>query len=745
MDVRHRGSPVTVMMLALLFSLSSAAVFTFLATFQPRIGVTFVGSPDGTVLLAADDAAALAPGLSRPVRVLGLAPDGAPDAGLLPLTASDLVPEPSDGFATYAAMDAFFERQSELADALARGPVRLRLSGADGAEAWVPVDTAAERSLSDLPPVYWFQVAVGVLGVLLSIWVWALRRGDWATRLFALVGLSMLGFTHSAAVYSTRDLAMDGGLFRLLSDINAAGALTFGAAMIGVFLGYPRRLVPPALLALPALLFGGWLAAHVMRLPPGPGLGAHLPTLLEMLGIVAAIAAQWWATRRDPVGRAALRWLGLSVILGAGAFVTLMSVPVLVGGTAPLSQGYAFGFFLLIHAGLTLGLRRYRLFELGDWAFRVMLATLGLCALLAVDAALVLVLHLDHGLSLGLSMLAVGFLYLPLRDALMRRIVSRRTMPEHELFGAVMDVAFVAAPDERAAAWRGLLRRLFDPLELVPADGDPRQPTVSGEGLVMTVPPIAGAGALTLSYPWGGRGLFTPAQLAMTVRLCELMARAENGREAYTRGGAAERRRIARDLHDDLGARLLAALHQPDLPRTRAVAREAMADVRTIVSGLTGDRLPLDQVLGDLRHETVQRLDGTGIGLDWPVSAGPDPFTGHLVHYPVYRAVTATVREAVSNAIRHSGATRLKVDATLRDGGLRLVVEDDGQGRDAASGEPVAGGGHGLGNMARRAAELGGRLVFPESARGFRLELVLPLDATTGPGPAADPRATVPA
>jgi len=750
--VRRLGSPVAMMVAATLFALLCAASATGLAVLQPSLGLSLRAGEDGGVILDAvveRNAAAVADAFGReppaPLRLLAIggAGNGAP---LHPLTADDLIPEP-DAFPTYAVLADFFERQSVHAALLRQGPVVLLLRDGAGAERRVVVTPEERRALGDLPPVFWFQAAVGVIGLLMSCWVWVLRPGDRGARLFALVGLSMLGFTLPAAVYSTRELALDGTLFRLLSDLNAVGALTFGAAMIGVFLSYPRRIAGTAAVALPFVLFGAWLLAHLLRLPEGHGDGAHLPTLLEMLCIVGAIGAQWWATRRDPVGRAALSWLGLSVTVGAGAFVTLMSVPMLTGLTAPIPQGYAFGFFLLIHAGLTLGLRRYRLFELGDWAFRVMLAALGLVALLLLDMALVAALRFDQNLALGLSLLAVGFLYLPLRDLLMRRLVGRRTIPDDELFDAVMEVAFTATAERRAAAWTGLLRRLFDPLEMEASVFPPPRPSVGQDGLMLELPPTAGAPGLRLRYPWGGRGLFTPARLSTATRLWELMARAESGREAYVRGAAAERQRIARDLHDDLGARLLSAMRQSDLDRSHGMVREAMADVRTIVRGLSGERQPLGQVLGDLRHETAQRLEGTGIALHWPVAAEADPAEAIPVDYATCRTLTATLREAVSNAIRHAGATTLAVSARVAGGTLTVAVADDGTGFDparAAAAASAPGRGFGLGNMAARAAELGGRLDISASDAGTRMELSLALPQAAAVTAGAEGSAGVP-
>ncbi len=83
-----------------------------------------------------------------------------------------------------------------------------------------------------------------------------------------------------------------------------------------------------------------------------------------------------------------------------------------------------------------------------------------------------------------------------------------------------------------------------------------------------------------------------------------------------------------------------------------------------------------------------------------------------------YRIVT----EAVTNVVRHSGATTCRVGLTSEPDGLHLVVEDDGNGLPAQPRDGV-----GLVSMRRRAAELGGTwTVSPRVGGGTRVEVVLP-------------------
>src|SRR5690606_17051791 len=200
------------------------------------------------------------------------------------------------------------------------------------------------------------------------------------------------------------------------------------------------------------------------RLLPTPALGFQLPVALALAAIAVCVALQYRATRTDPRARAALRWLGLAVLIGAGAFVMTIIVPILLGFDAPLSQGFAFLFFLPIYAGLALGVARYRLFELEDWAFRILFYLAGMVMLLVLDASLIALIAMDRAPAFGLSPLAVSLLYLPLRDDSGRRLLRRRNDVSGQMFRAITDVALTPPDTSRIERWQALLTASFDPL-----------------------------------------------------------------------------------------------------------------------------------------------------------------------------------------------------------------------------------------------------------------------------------------
>ena len=191
-----------------------------------------------------------------------------------------------------------------------------------------------------------------------------------------------------------------------------------------------------------------------------------------------------------------------------------------------------------------------------------------------------------------------------------------------------------------------------------------------------------------------------------------------------------ERMRIARDLHDLLGhslttvtvkAALASRLFDQDPVRARAeiaevevLARESLADVRAAVAGYREVRLATE--LATAREV----LEAAGIDAQLPgVVEGMSPEVGGLFGW--------VVREGVTNVVRHSKATSVRI--TLDATGIEIVDDGSGCVRKANGQVATTHSGSGLAGLAERADALGGRLLagpVDGSATGFRLRVEVP-------------------
>jgi two-component system sensor histidine kinase DesK len=192
----------------------------------------------------------------------------------------------------------------------------------------------------------------------------------------------------------------------------------------------------------------------------------------------------------------------------------------------------------------------------------------------------------------------------------------------------------------------------------------------------------------------------------------------------------AERERISRDMHDLLGhslslitlkAELAGRLLERDPAACRqeirdieASARHALAEVRSAVSGYreTGFAHELE------RARAALSAAGVTLHADAAMASLPAmPATAENV-------LALALREAVTNILRHAGATRCEVSLGMQDGLIVFRIRDDGK---ALAGAGAVVQGNGLRGMQERVAQLGGWLGM-RCDQGMSLELRLPME-----------------
>jgi signal transduction histidine kinase len=256
--------------------------------------------------------------------------------------------------------------------------------------------------------------------------------------------------------------------------------------------------------------------------------------------------------------------------------------------------------------------------------------------------------------------------------------------------------------------------------------------------------PLTAYGEVVGELAWSGRRLRdvdrrllddVARQLGGVVHSWRLVDELRVAQERLVLASEDERRRLRRDLHDGLGPALAGLTLQVDtvrnvldaggsadehLLRLRTGIQSTVVDVRRIVEGL---RPPaLDELgLSGAVEELARRLTAqNGCVID--VAASQTPRLAAAVEVAAYRVA----QEAMTNVVRHSGASRCTVHVDATDGELQVRVQDNGTG--VVRPRP---GGVGLASMHERAAEIGGRLdLVAVPGSGTTVALHLPLAAS---------------
>lgn len=707
------------------------------ATAQPWLGLRLAPQPaTGTVQLQVVEEAGPAAGRLLPGTVVtGLATGGQ----IVALQPGDLVEDP-DFVNGYPDFNHFIGRQQTLAT-LTRSD-RVVVHGRQGE--LTTLQPQPRRPVASLPFGFWFQLAFAAVCLMVSAGVFAYNRGMAALLyLVSGVGLFIVGVT--ASIYSTRELALPGALIHRLSLANHFGGLLFGAAYLSLMWRYPVRLSRfPFELCVFAVMLVVFLLHARQQWLSGIDAGFRYPLMICLAAAALLSAVQWRRTAGRPVERAALRWFFLVWFTGALLFQALLFIPLINDQAPVIPQTYLFAGLLPAFLVIPLGITRYRLFELDRWWLAAWSWFLGGVAVLLLDLLLVAVLQLNRVTAAAASVAVIGWLYFPVREWIWTRVTRGDVQSRHSRLQQALELLTEAGAErDFDRRWRQALQTVFQPLEMVVLAEGPAQLTVVDDGLTLLLPAVAGAPALRMTAVDEGRRLFGREHLAAARNLCQVGTRVgealerlgslnqvlehrvaektEQLRHAYEQERVAERRaaqaeereRIFRDLHDDLGAKLLTLACSAREGPVADLARAALEDLRDTVSIRDDKDLSAAAVVADWRNECRERLDTADVALDWRsqgVEQAP-PFSADA-----RTALGRVLREALSNAIRHARPDQVTVDLRLQEGVLSLRLRHGGEIGDPAQWRH----GRGLLSMRSRLQRLGGKLYWQRD--GERLE-----------------------
>lgn len=194
--------------------------------------------------------------------------------------------------------------------------------------------------------------------------------------------------------------------------------------------------------------------------------------------------------------------------------------------------------------------------------------------------------------------------------------------------------------------------------------------------------------------------------------------------------GERERRDIAMELHDGLGATLTAARLMTQMARSSGSSdavldgleetlKVGLRDLRVALWSLDDEPLLWGEVVARLRRQLAEVCGAAGLTMSVQSSLAEDSSGGPAAGLAVFRIV----QEAFTNTLKHARARHVECTLAPAGRGVRLVIEDDGIGMPS----PTPSTGRGVANMTRRVDALGGSIRFvSRGAGGTRIEAWLP-------------------
>lgn len=691
-------TPASTFLLAFLFVLVMESLVLSLRLQQPWTGVQLKIERDGLIVEHIANNSPLAGQLQLGERLLSLA------------SASDTIPLPKLllvqplSIASYSEIDTLLDLQARLEQAF-RSNTLLTLTLTNGNNVYFT--PKQQTDLADIPALYWWLLIANTIGLLLGVVVWTYKPHS-----LEAICLLIASITHFIAesvfrLSSSKEFYLPPNLTEWLTVIEGANFYLFMGSLLAIMCYYPNRIahrwVLPlsfSLLILLALGYGlrWWeLPIHTFMLP-------IIPFILYGTWL---FYRQWILSAGNPVSRTTVFMLQLSVLLPTWMIMLVHAFPVMLG-IAPLFSDVVTRLLLIaIFAGWAIGILRFRLFDIEYWWLKSLLWIVGGSLVLVLDIVLVSVFHTSGTYALGLSVMLAGFLYFPLRQWLIDKLLPSEHQPLQTFLPAfsqgMANATSLAGFEQR---WRENLQQRLRPLHWENLPELTSEIKLSDNGIQLLIPSLSGTVTYKLIGKQMASRLFNTVDVKNTAALLTIARMASQASEARQQAIFEERQRIMRDLHDSVGSKLLTLTYKLTKPEEKEVAKQALMTLRdTIRLALKPCPLRLEDQLADWRAEITERAEASGVQLRWEQQGSLDnyPFTPQLA-----LELTQLLREAVSNALKHASPEHLIIGFKAQSTDLEISITNDG----AVSNPALWKAGTGLNTMASRVKKLAGTLEF---------------------------------
>ena len=530
------------------------------------------------------------------------------------------------------------------------------------------------RGLGSLGSYFWVPLLAGLFAYSLGCALLLVARHEPIVWVYFGTITSYVVTAYSRAWYGDRHWGLATWMWELCSFATRTGAMGILALGLVFVWNIPRplgRQRTPWLIAASLGLF--WLL-DLMRVVEPRSLTYHWP-LIVYLSIVLVIGLlNWKKGGMDLPERAAARW-----------FLLLTGICLAVIGAKLV--GVVFGYVMLHYGQIITAinvlpflaasafLAKGQIFKLETWWWRIWFWLCGGALVILLDVLLVGVLGTSQSAGLTLALALSGWLYFPLRQWVLAKMSlrSRRHLEDH--VASLLELSALRSGSVEAAQhWRSILDKVFEPQKM-DVQAQPRADVcITAQGVQLMVPDLAGQ-MLCLTAAGRGTRLFNTDDLHFAQTLTRLAEHASQFERTYHEGAAQERKRIAADLHDDIGGKLLHLANQSG--SDGQYARNALEDLRTLTRGLSGQTRTLDNLFADLQYQLAQRADRQGVAFQWQCDLGAAAQEG--VGARQATVLASICSELLRNALQHGSVSNVRFRFFIHEGSFHMACTSDGE------------------------------------------------------------------
>ena len=711
-----RLTPNTALIIASIIALSAFLISAWIAIHQPWLGISLVGSDKGLRIVEVADNGPSTSILSPGDIILKLAGQKGSPVQLQP---RDIIEDP-DAIPTFSERDTFRDRQAAIYRILLQPVVSLFLE--DGRVMRVQPQTS--RPLTSMPAEFWILAFYSIAALLIGAAIWGVNQKYLPARYLLLSGLGVTFVLNIAKIINLRELALDGNTYQVLTFFYHLGNYCIVLGIIGLIWCYPKKISHFSLLRFLMIYMAFFMLNENFEWTELPGNSVLIQVPRYIVLAIIILIIQWLKSRKEPLDRAIIKlmiFMTLLITFGmSGTYLTSVFHVNLIN----IGQNIGFSAIFIMFISLAGAVQRYHLFDIDRWWIEMWLWFFTGVVIVVFDMVLVSMANMASSYALAASVIVVGWLYFPVRQWVWTKLFHRKRDSLEKwiplLVGRFMHVDH--GSDQHV--WEKVLNDVFHPLSIELKQQGVTQVQLTGDGVCLLTPCLVPECGMELYYANKGRRLFNRDDINLAQALFNITKQAMVQQENYKHGMLEERKRIMRDLHDDIGGRLLTLMHT-ESDKSGAIT-EALKSLREIIYSLdTEQQMRLNISVAKWRIEAMERCEQANIACEWrweelekDINLAPRQ---HL-------NLTLMMREGLSNMLKHAKAKRNMVDLHVEEGVLQVTLTNDG----GEAGSEQIKFGKGLRNMRARTEELGGKFRYTYEAGVFRVKFSVPVNEREG-------------
>ncbi|MBO6564348.1 MAG: hypothetical protein JJ956_06370 [Pseudomonadales bacterium] len=579
----------------------------------------------------------------------------------------------------------------------------------------VTYEVADGHNILELPANFWVRCAFGLLAffVGLSLWIWRPMTTLNMLGMAAGTGL-MLAWLPSAPLLSGIPMHFPPVEFaKIATSLQSGGILLFAASFVCIPLYFPRRL-PYAgffaqvvcILAVAYMLFhfalnptgDSWL--DVLLLEPRD---IFLPVVPMLLVICGGIAIQSYRNWAEPVARAQQLWFIFAATAGPTIWLLLYLLPSRYGDGPIIPISYAPVTILTSYVMTMVGIWRHPALNFERHIETIYQWWLTSILFLVIDLVLIYYVAFSPEKALLATLVILLWAYLPIRQWLVDKVNHRNRssyrLSINKVITDLVEASFSQAPVE--IAWQKAIYEAFRPVNIVNGDHGPTE--IRDRGRLLHVAESDFSTALVLDSADRGRRLFNEDDVSVVVSLRNLLDQLIERGGSFQAGQLIERQRISRDLHDQIGGKILSIIYSAKDTRSRELAQETMDQLREVLRALKKEPVPVSNLEAEIKQLAEDVCRSHQLTLRWTSKLTDGAALITTTHY---LNLLNIIRELLTNTVRHAGAQSIDIELSQDIRSLYLRFRDDGSGFDWHTISP----GNGLRNIESRIQEINGSI-----------------------------------